>query len=80
METDGTLKEYFDESTVNSDGTINLKKTTELVEFQFPRLLLEEICEYEQSIREETIKQMQSTEYPDADAFIVQYTKLLKNN
>jgi hypothetical protein len=47
METDSTLKEYFDASTINSDRTISLKKTTALVEFQFPRLLLENIQEYE---------------------------------
>jgi hypothetical protein len=80
MELDSTLNEYFDESTINSDGTINLKKTTDLVEFQFPRLLLEEILEYEESIREETIKKMQSIEFPDADVCITQYIELLKNN
>ncbi|MDR1838919.1 MAG: hypothetical protein LBQ93_04950 [Treponema sp.] len=45
-----TLREYFDESMINNDQTINLEEATNQVNLKFLRLLLEEIQEYEEQI------------------------------
>ena len=50
MELCSTLKEYFDESMMNNDQTINLKEATNQVNLKFLRLLLEEIQEYEKQV------------------------------
>jgi hypothetical protein len=80
MEAESTLPEYFDEAMINSDKSISIKKAANLPAFQFSRILLEEIKEYEDSVRKKTLKQMGNIDLSDPDYVIGQYLKLLKNS
>jgi len=77
MELDSTLKEYLDESIINSDKTINFKNAFNLQNVQFLHILLDNIKEYEKNIREETLKYMTDLDFSNND-IINQYSKLLK--
>jgi hypothetical protein len=80
MESESTLNEYFDETVMNSNKSISLKGAANLPAFQFPRILLEEIKEYEDSVRKKTLKQMGNIDPSDPDYVIGQYLNLLKNS
>ena len=80
MNFNSTLNEYLDKSVINSDNTINIQKAIHLSTFLFLRLLLHEILQYEEFMREETVKQMQDIDCTDADTTIAQYTRLLRDN
>jgi hypothetical protein len=79
MKHESTLREYHDETILNSDGTINLRKATNLTEFQFLIMLREEIFNYEDFIREEFKKQSRNIDLTDVDFIISRYTEIAKN-
>jgi hypothetical protein len=80
MKSESTLNEYLDSSVINNDRSINLRKVTGLISFQILRELLEAIFEYEEFIRNESLKQMQNTDCKDIDYYIRRHTDFLKNN
>jgi DNA topoisomerase VI subunit A len=49
-----------EETIINGDKTISLKSVANLPAFQFLRILLEDIIEYENSEREKKLKQMKN--------------------
>jgi hypothetical protein len=78
MNTDSTLNEYLVESALNCDKTIDMENTTELSNYQFARMLLEKIIEYENCIREKSLKQMPSIAYSSPDSVIERYMGVVK--
>jgi hypothetical protein len=78
MKHDSSLKEYLEESVVDDNNTINFKEAANIAQFQFLRMLLEEIFEYENFMREEALKLMQNPDFKNVDCTIAQYVELVK--
>jgi hypothetical protein len=78
MKLDGSLNEYLDKSVIGDNNTINFKEVADIAQFQFLRMLLEEIFEYENFMREEALKLMQNPDFKDVDGTIAQYIVLIK--
>jgi hypothetical protein len=78
MNTDSTLNEYLVESALNCDKTIDMENTTELSNYQFARMLLEKIIEYENCIREKSLKQIPVIDCSSPDFVIERYMELAK--
>jgi hypothetical protein len=79
MKHKSTFKEYLDETILNSDGSINLKKATNLAEFQFLIMLREEILNYEGFIQEEFKNQSRNNNLTNVDITVSRYTEIVKN-
>jgi hypothetical protein len=80
---DSVLENYVkekDESIVNDDITVSWKRVIKLSSFKFLQILLEKIIEYEQFIRDETVKQMSNIDLSDAKSALNQYFDLVKKN
>ena len=78
MKLDSSLKEYLDESVIDDTNTVNFKEAAGIAQFQFLRMLLEGIFEYENFMREQALKMMQNPNFKDVDGSIAQYTELIK--
>jgi hypothetical protein len=78
MKLDSPLKEYLEESVIDENNTINFKKAAGVAQFQFLRMLLEGIFEYENFMREEALKLMQNPDFKDVDGSITRYIELIK--
>jgi hypothetical protein len=79
MKFESSFKEYLDESVINKDRSVNLKKTIMLSNVQFLRILLDEILGYEEFIRKENMKQTTNIDFSDVDLVIKQYNESSKN-
>jgi hypothetical protein len=80
MKSDSVFNEYLDMNIINSDNSINFKKATDLLNFRFLQVFLEEIQEYEEFIRKEILKQMPNIDSSNVDSTMQDITELLKKN
>jgi hypothetical protein len=80
MRTDSALKQCLDKKIINNDKTINIKEAINLDSFKYLRLLLDEIVEFEENKRKETLEHSENIDISDCDYVIEQYTKIIKDN
>jgi hypothetical protein len=79
MQLKSNLNEYFDENMVSSNNTINLNIAINQPNFQFLRILLDEILEYEKFMWKENMKQTTNIDFSDVDLIIKQHNESSKN-
>jgi hypothetical protein len=79
MKTDSTLKQYLDKIIINNDKTINIKEAINLDSYKFLRLLLDEIVEFEECKRKETLENFGNIDIQDCDYVIEQFVKKIKD-